>query len=543
MSRKNYLEAYVEKAESKPNYDHHLAFGMKAEMDFFNDDKLSEQWANRLEYFEEIDVSQNALIEAVYYYGKWKMEKEYRFVERSLEKFLEMEMISLEKKWNWVLEECVTEQISLFFKLSKKTDLILIGSRIVDYLKTDRDTFPTHTIMKLTTQFIRLLEFMTKDKTDEIYNIILVFANDNGLNYSFREGFFDACVKIKKHYDNEASLDELHKAVLNLKIQEAETKGKHSKMLLSSLLEGALDYCIKYVNDKGITETLKKRIDQIDYTDELVPIELPEELKEKLNEAYRKQDELVRKSVNDYIEKIRKDTPIRILYGILNDESIFNMRIEETANFTKKLLKQSIHNIFTTSLDVGFKRKRLETESEKFEYKLHNNLYSFLIDNLNLIYYITSKIEDEKIVSLPEIYTFLSNCKIIDENDIQIIIWGIIRHCEGDYLSSVSILAPKIESSLYRYLDSIKADVSSYSLKTISQRSLGGLIELPEVAEQFSIDFQYFMKLLLVADDSINFRNRLSHGATSIFEFTRKVSLTIIFLLLKIFAKSFKISR
>ena len=73
MSEKNYLEGYVEKAESNSNYDYHLAFGMKAEMNFFDEEKLSEHWIKRLEYFEEIDVSQNALLEAVYYYGKWKI--------------------------------------------------------------------------------------------------------------------------------------------------------------------------------------------------------------------------------------------------------------------------------------------------------------------------------------------------------------------------------------------------------------------------------------------------------------------------------------
>jgi len=66
----NYIASAIENAESKPNNDYHLAFHMRAEMNFFNTDKNTHQWANRLEYFEEIDISQNALVEAVYYYGK-----------------------------------------------------------------------------------------------------------------------------------------------------------------------------------------------------------------------------------------------------------------------------------------------------------------------------------------------------------------------------------------------------------------------------------------------------------------------------------------
>ena len=71
-----------------------------------------------------------------------------------------------------------------------------------------------------------------------------------------------------------------------------------------------------------------------------------------------------------------------------------------------------------------------------------------------------------------------------------------------------------------------------YSVKVISQGTLGGLMELPEVVDNFSIDCQYFMKLLLVAE------------APQIFlEFTKKKSLIVIFLLLKIFAKTLKIPK
>src|SRR3989304_10625594 len=84
LSDKNYLEGYVEKARSGPNNDHHLAIGMRGEMNFFNNDAFSDQCVKRLEYFELIDISQNPLIEAVYFYGKWKTERKYDYIIRSL---------------------------------------------------------------------------------------------------------------------------------------------------------------------------------------------------------------------------------------------------------------------------------------------------------------------------------------------------------------------------------------------------------------------------------------------------------------------------
>jgi len=116
---------------------------------------------------------------------------------------------------------------------------------------------------------------------------------------------------------------------------------------------------------------------------------------------------------------------------------------------------------------------------------------------------------------------------------------GLLEHYNRWFLSSISILTPKIESTLYDYLISINADVSCYAEETISKRTLGGLIDLPEIEKNFSIDFQYFLKLLLVAEDSINFRNRFAHGEVKIEEFNESCSSIIIFILLKICGKTF----
>jgi len=543
LEEKNYLEGYVEMAMSKPNNDFHLAFGMRGEMNFFNNDAFKEQWAKRIEYFERIDVSQNPFIEAVYYYGKWKIEGKYDYVNRSLAKFLEMEELAYKKGWFWVLTGCIKEQVSLFFKLDRKSDLISIGDRISDYIKSGKETCATHTIMELATQYIRTLEIMSEDKHPEIYDILLGFAQNKNLSYSFREGFFDACIRIKNLSKDGGTVEKLHRDVLNLKIEEAREKGTQSKYVLARLLENALAYCFTYVKDKDITEDLKKEISHIDYSDELKTIELPEEDRKELDKKYKAYDEHIQKTVEKYIEKLKGYHPVQILYNVLNDESIFRMNVEDTKDFTNKLLKESVSSILSTTLNLSFKRKKLENDSEKFDYRLNENLLVYLNDNLWLIYYIISRLQNQKMITVKDIYSFLSNCEIINENDMSIIMWGILRHFDEDYISSVSILTPKIESTLFLYLDKIKADTSVYSTTEISQRSLGGLIELSEVKDNFSIDFQYFLKLLLVADDSINFRNRLSHGSINVLEFNERVSLNMIFIILKIYAKTFKVAK
>jgi len=181
----------------------------------------------------------------------------------------------------------------------------------------------------------------------------------------------------------------------------------------------------------------------------------------------------------------------------------------------------------------------LESEEDKLKYNLHLYLTPYLSEAIYLITDILKRLLEDNFIKMEHIYYLLSKSTIIDENDMTIIMNGVMKHFTQDYLSSVSILTPKIESTLFLYLQSIGADVSSYSADAISKRTLGGLIELSEIKDKFSIDFQYFIKLFLVADDSINFRNRLSHGSVKIVEFNERTSLLIIFILLKIYAKSY----
>lgn len=536
----NYIQCNIDRLE-QPNKDFHLAFTMDGEMRFFDNNEYSENWADRLSYFDEIDLKQNYLVEAVYYYGRWKKDNVYADIEKSMDIFKDAEFQAIENNWSWILTTSTKYQKTLYYQFDKKGRLEALGVRISNYIIESNELFPTRAIMDLTNQVIDLLDFLKPDQITKVGNVVTAFAKTESLNHPFRYGFFDACIAIKKHEKDETAVVAIHQDILALKIHEAESRGSTSKMILSAFLERALEYCVEHVGDRTITEDLKKRIDSIDYTDELVVIELPEELRKNLNEMYKKYDENIKSSVKTYINGIIDMHPFQILYGVLDDESIFRMNVEDTKSFTDELLKESIANLFTKTVDLSFKRIKIDSEEEKFQAKLHENLMPYLQGTLNLIYYIFSEIEDRRLVSIESIYHFLNKCSIINENDHTMIIWGILRHIDGDYLSSISILMPKIESALFLYLKGIGADVTSYDAQALSQRTLGGLIGLDDIHEKFSIDFQYCLKLLLTADDGINFRNRISHGSTNIKEYNRKTSLLTIFILLKIYAKTFEI--
>jgi len=536
----SYFLVALKKANEELNADYHLSFTMRGEMNFFRDQKNADNWGARLDYFDQIGKSLSPIFGAVYFYGKWKKDKDFQFILQSTSKFEEMEISANERKWFWVLAFCITEQINLCFEIENNEKIKAVAQRIADYLTKGKECFRPHTFLELTRQFTRLLEKVENELIEKVYCLIMDYLQTAPLDSSFQEGLLNEGLAIKKAQKNQEAIKELHRKILDLKLKIADEKGKESKLLLHGFLEDALTYCVTYVHDKPLATELKKRLQKIDYRDELIPIELPEKEQKKLKEANEKYAELLKESINDYVKQLKGLQPLQAIYAFSNDESLFNMRLERTKKFVKKLMDEHpVQDIFGLKLHVGHTSKKIDSVEEKKEHRLHDQLETYVYESIKVISNIFNQLIEQKIVDYADFYIFLENCAVPDKNDFGIIMSGLLEHYNREFMSSISILTPKIESTLYDYLISINADVSCYAKETISKRTLGGLIDLPEIEKNFSIDFQYFLKLLLVADDSMNFRNRLAHGEVQIEELNESCSSIIIFILIKICGKTF----
>jgi len=530
----------LKKANEEPNEDYHLSFTMQGEMNLFRNQKYADNWKARLDYFDQIGKSLSPIFEAVFYYGKWKKDKDFHFIQQSISKFEEMEIIANERKWFWVLSFCITEQTNICFEIGNDEKLKAVAQRIADYLTKGKECFQPHTFLELTRQFTRLLEKVENELTEKVYCLIMGYLQTAPLDSSFQESFLNEELTIKKAQKNQEAINEIHRKILDLKLKNAEEKGKGSKLLLHGLLEDALTYCVTYVHDKALATELKKRLQKIDYRDELVPIKLDDEEQKKIEEANKKYAKMLDESINDYVKKLKGLHPLQAIYAFSNDESLFSIRLEKSKEFVKKLMKEHpIQDIFGLKLHLGHKSKKVESVEEREEHHLHDFLVTYVYESITVISSIFNQLIEQKIVDYADFYIFLKNCTVPDKDDFVIIMSGLLEHYNRKFLSSISILTPKIESTLYDYLVSINADVSCFAEETISKRTLGGLVELPEIEKNFSIDFQYFLKLLLVADDSINFRNRFSHGEAKIEELNEACSSIIIFILIKICGKTF----
>ena len=353
-------------------------------------------------------------------------------------------------------------------------------------------------------------------------------------------GFLFEAIKIAHFLKFQDRENRLHEQVIQTWVDEAEIKGKSSKLVKFSLLKSALDYSVKIGNKEKI-ESLKKELSKLDFSDELKEIALPKEEREKFERLAKIYFEKLEKGIEEYVKKLMEMPPLAVILNLCNDSSLIRTNVQETRKFVEKLINEHpVQNIFLIMLDTGNKIINMNSPEEKKEYQLHTQLLLGVRETLWMVNMVFEKIENTKIIDSSNIVDFLSRSIGLSENNLNIVSSGVVHHFQKDYVASISILTPLIEGVLFDYLHSIGADTSSYEGTTIEQRELGGLLNQKELKDNFGEDFQYFLKLFLTEPDAINFRNRFAHGLASAVEFNHIVSSNILFIILKICSKTFK---
>lgn len=546
MAQKHFLVSYLERAEQDSTKDFSLVMAAKHTFtEFFRDENNKALWKQRLELHKNLDLKLCPLFEAVWLFGQWKIKREYRYGIESAAKFEEMGKIAYEKNWVWALVYCI-ETASYIYKVLKHTEkLKLISKRIASYLREKKEIFPTHTILELAHLFNSIITSAEPNDINEIYKMLIDFLERKLRDdyFNFQRRFLFEAIAIARFMKLDKDIKKLQEKAIQSWIDEAEFKGKASNLIKVALLQKALDYSVSVGNKEKIQQ-LKKDLSEIDFSDELKEVTLPKEEREKFQRVVKDYYDKMRDVIRKYVDGLSKMHPLQIIWNVCNDEAIIRIKLKETRKFVRELMgKYPLQYIFGTVLHAGEKTIRLESLEEKEKFQLNQQLMFGVNETIWIVNQIFSELKDRNLLTVSSISDFLSRCSCVSKNNFELIGFGVCHYFQKDYVASVSILTPLIESVLFDYLRSIGADVSSYEGKVIEQRELGGLLNLSEVKDKFGEDFQYFLKLFLVESDSINFRNRLAHGNVEVEEFNELSSSIILFIILKICSKTFKAVR
>jgi len=542
LTPKHSLLSYLEEAEKDPTKDYLLSMTSQSFYTvFFQNEKDREYLKERLATLETVELKRSPLFEAIHLFGNWKTQNDYKKGLESAEKFDEMAKASYERNWFRLLVYCLETMVYIYKVLGYNDQLKLISKRINSHLEQKKDAFPTHTVLELARLFNTILANSERSDIEKIYSV-LIDSSEKKLSddpFHFQRSFLFEAIEIARFLKLSDDLKKLQENVLQTWIDEAESKGKASNLVKFAILQSALDYSV-IIGNKEKTELIKKELSATDFSGELKEIKLPEKQSEEFQRSVKAHYENLREEIRKYVDELSKSTPTEITLNISNDNSIIRINAEETRKFLKELIKEHpIRNIFGTILDTGEKTIRLESQEDKNEFELNRQLMFGLSETMWMIDQIFRELDDRDLISTSSVVYFLSQCKCVDANTFSIASVGVRHHFQKDYVASISILLPLIENIVFAYLSSIGADVSSYQGKVIEHRELGALFNLEEFRKAFGEDFQYFLKLLLIKADSVNLRNRFAHGNMKSVEFNENVSALILFIILKVCAKTF----
>ncbi|MCX7998594.1 MAG: DUF4209 domain-containing protein, partial [Leptospiraceae bacterium] len=539
LAQKHFLISYLDAMERDPTKDFLLVMYVKhMYLDFFKNQNNETKWKDRLDSLKDLDLTLSPIFEAVWLFGKWKIGKNYELGIKSAQKFEEMERIAYKKDWFWILTCSLETAIYIYKMLGYDEQLKLASKRITSYLKDKKETLPPRTILELSRLFNNIINVAEREDIEYVYTTLIEFSERmlENKNFIFQRNFLSEAIKIAKFLKLKDDKKQLHEKLLQSWINEAQEKGKVSKLVKYFILQQALDYSVK-IGYREMTQQLKKELAGIDFSDELIEITIPEQEREQLEKIVKEHYEMLGERIREYINRIGNLPSTQILLNICMNGSIIRINLEETKEFVQKLMREHpLQNIFSIILLASEKTVRLESIEDKEKFQLNQQLNFGVLETIWIVTQIFRELQYRNILTLSSVADFLSRCNL-SKNSFELILHGAKHHFQGDYVASVSILTPLIESILFDYLRAVGADVSSYESKIIEQRELGGLLNLREVKDNFGENFQCFLKLLLVEADSINFRNRFAHGNVAIEEFNESTSSVTLFIILKICAK------
>lgn len=133
---------------------------------------------------------------------------------------------------------------------------------------------------------------------------------------------------------------------------------------------------------------------------------------------------------------------------------------------------------------------------------------------------------------LEKVTEHFSNSNFFSEERIKIILQGIQRYQEKDYLSSIHILVFQVEGLLREFIGLIGLPTFSFRNNEMRERMLPDIIETLGQVQGFNTDLLKFINIFLNDIRGDNLRNDIAHGLVQLHTFNKSNSELLIYLLL-----------
>jgi len=422
---------------------------------------------------------------------------------------------------------CLKISIAIILWKSYREKVIGLFNRVVGYIQYKIDKGDKRWCLELIEELAQLLNYAKKEKIELDKNkleqvIAIVDKNSdhylNQSNFHLAQSYLKSKISFFNYLEDYEAIKQTRLKIASYYEKEAESRAE--PIVKSSFYKDALDY---YSNNKIITpqkeNELKRLIRQnnekITFKEIKINIDIPQE------------------KINEYIKFLKQKPAKEILKELILDKS-FIPKKSDVEKFVKELNKKHplLSMIPITKIGSDGEISEIKKDKDLLEHQVLNQFGIHIQIFESVLLEIFDRLDQ---LNQDEIINFLkSNLKITDSLK-STIIEGIKKYFKENYSESIRILVLNLEGIIRQIAKNNDLETTIRQADgSIRLKTFGQLLNDPNVKKIFDDDLLLYLKIKYVNPDFQNIRNRLAHGLIRKDEINKKLSLSVIFTILKL---------
>lgn len=493
-------------------------------------------------YKKRLAETKNPLNGARYAYAIWTFERKIKYGELSVESFLQAGKEFVVKKCYSQGTSYITNafcfefaaRLSLILNLSKPSFIHIASCLFEAINKLQNEKIKSRGMSDFIHTMASLAEDVTrnpkirenKDFCDIIKETRMISEKiaeewHKQKGFHWQRSYLEDCVTFNRFLRDKDGAKKTLLTIAESYIEEGQDKAA-SKIVEQHFYEKALGiYADLGMTSK--TEDMKKRISQCEH----------EAMKKgEYKVIMTKAPIPLDKVAENYVKKL-KGSPRDILQTLVNDPHLITKK-QDVEKYIKNMRTEHPLQFIIPTMLMGRDGpiETFQTPQEIFDYKVREwyNLESQTFE-IVILYIMNLLLQDR--LQPKDIFDFILSGRNIDNNMRRIIEIGLKEHFNGNYVCSITIFVPQIEELLRNILRNHGITPTKYDQRKggIEQTLLGTLVQKvePFVGE----DFAEYLRIRLTVTFA-NIRNKVCHGWMQFEEFKESLSVTLIFMILKL---------
>lgn len=481
---------------------------------------------DQIEYYKmRAELSDNPIMTSRYSDIVWDLARDHVYARLAVEKYLECREIYLKNRWHNEVADSLTRAAGISLSLRDNEQIEKVRNVIIKTMRELAESKDYAFFPVLTDALLDMKKYSPAEKYETVIKIMkkgsLYYKNDVKDGYFLQRALLRKLVELKKVIKKVARAHRME--IAQSYEEEAEWKFENYPQG-ASVSAGIIQDAIKSYEELGELEKvkelkikLKKRTGMsiAEMKTIAIPITIPSD------------------EIDSFLSPLRDLNLIDSLNNIAGDDRLIPS-IEIIRAQTEELKKIAPLSFIFTRVSIRDDNPVLTSESDEeiFEHHVKQNTATRYQIGSSIIGIAIESLIEKRGFNTENFISFLGSKGVYQEEPLKMISIGIERYLEEDYVSSIHVLIPQLETTLRQILGNIGEPTTKYRAGSVQERTLEDILRDPKLEEHLGEDICNYLRVFLVDKVGDNLRPDMAHGLLTVDMCTRNKVITIIHLLL-----------